>query len=602
MKNALILFLLLIFNFIIAQEGFWSIEQLSELQPKLAQAGLPFSNAQIRSAKHGGFAQSVIRFEGGNATFVNKNGLAIGMLQAYQIPDSIWSKMENGVWVAASGQGIRLEDLERPAVFLQSAPTEAPVDLSPIRTKFSSQYERHLHAADVTKQKWYTQDYQILGVPELIAVFRVPASDEEEYAAGVILRIPDNPTQQKQWTDSITYLPYGPTQPVQQPHLILGSPELSSIHQSSFELQYARELSICHQDLDRALGEYLTRSPFIAEEGVFRMYEDALLLEQAIKKRSLLDAEFRHALSTNASDQAQYGPLLDSCRTLFKDLLRYAPAQVYTKGIIYSPCSFFESVRLFTMWRGRMGSSVQRKPTVEESQYFPEVFKRVPPTENEFLLPELFQRYFTRLPAEHLAPYAVQQAIYAQKDYIQMTGILLQKSLFSQPEKVTDLLNEDFLTNVNLVARDPAVQLVDSMLSHYSTKVVPQMEQIRRKALQKNADLIKAMSKLLPQYPAYPDADHTLRLSYGTLLETPAEHSDHYWLSNAHLIESHRGSPVINGQGQLIGMMRGLDNGETHNAYYYDTEKSRTLIWRMDKIRERIAAHPNGHFIISEWP
>lgn len=603
MKNASILSLLiLISNFIAAQEGFWSIEQLSELQPKLTQAGLPFSSAQIRSAKHGGFAQSVIRFESGNAAFVNKRGLAIGMLEAYQIPDSIWSEMENGVWIAAPGQGIRLNEMERPVVFLESAPTEAPLDLNPTRSKFSSSYERHIHAADGIKQKWYAQDYQTLGVPELIGVFRIPASDEAEYAAGVIMRIPNNPTQQKTFLDSITYLPYGTAQPEQQAHLVLGHPEISSIHRSSFELQYAHEQSKCHQDLDRALGEYLTRSPFITEEGAFRIFEDTPLLEQTIKKRALLDAEFRHALSTNANYKAQYGSLLDSCRTLFKELLRYAPAQVYTKGIIYSPCSFFESVRLFTMWRGRIGSSVQRKPTVEESQYFPEVFKRVPPTENEFLLPELFQRYFTQLPAEHLAPYAVQQAIYAQKDYIRMSETILQKSLFSQPEKIVDILSEDFLTNIMLLARDPAVQLVDSILLHYSEKVVPQMERLRRKAFQKNTELIKAMSMVLPHYPAYPDADHTLRISYGTLMETPADHSDHYWLSNAHLIESHRGSPVINGQGQLIGMMRGLGNTETHSAYYYDLEKSRTLIWRMDKIRERIAAHPNGHFIISEWP
>lgn len=603
MKNAFILVsLYFIFSIANAQEGFWSIEQLYGLQPKIAQAGLPFSSAQIRTAKHGGFAQSVIRFEGGNATFINKNRLAIGMLEAYQIPDSIWSEMENGVWIAAPGQGIRLNEMERPVVFLQSAPTEAPLELNPTRSKFSSSYERHIHAADGIKQKWYAQDYQILGVPELIGVFRIPASDEAEYAAGVILRIPDSPTQQKTFLDSITYRSYGAAQSEQQAHLVLGHPEVSSIHRSSFELQYALEQSRCHQDLDRALGEYLTRSPFITQEGVFRIHEDALLLEQTLKKRALLDAEFRHALSTNAGYKAQYGSLLDSCRVLFKDLLRYVPAQVYTKGIIYSPCSFFESVRLFTMWRGRIGSSAQRKPTVEESQYFPEVFKRVPPTENEFLLPELFQRYFTQLPAEHLAPYAAQQAIYAQKDYIQMSETLLQKSLFSRPERIVDILNEDFLTNINLVARDPAVQLVDSMLLHYGEKVVPQMERLRRKALQKNAELIKAMSTVLPHYPTYPDADHTLRVSYGILLETTAEHSDHYWLSNAHLTESHRGSPVINAQGQLIGMVRGLGNTETHNAYYYDPEKSRTLIWRVDKIRERIAAHPNGHFIISEWP
>lgn len=603
MKNASILSLLiLISNFIAAQEGFWSIEQLSELQPKLAQAGLPFSNAQIRSAKHGGFAQSVIRFESGNATFVNKNGLAIGMLEAYQIPDSIWSLMKDGVWIAAPGQEVKLQELNSPVVFLESDTCSAPLDRQAILGVVSLYYEMYTRAIDIQQQKWYNQNCQYLGEVELIGAFKGPTLQEAESAVGVILRVHKNIAQVPSFLDSLTYLSSSTAELGQAAHLVLGFPQNTSIHRSSFNLQYARELSRCNQQLDKALGAYLTRSPFITQEGVFRRFENLSTLDQVLPQRTLWDAEFRHALSSTPLLKTQYGSLLDSCRLLFKELQTYTPAQVYTKGIVYSPCSFFESVRLFTMWRGRMGSSVQRYPSAEESQYFPEVFKRVPPTENELLLPELLQLYFTQLPAKHLAPYAIQQAIYAQKDYYLMSETLLRKSLFNQAEQLVNLLEEDFLLNIEMVAKDPAVQLVDSMLTHYAEKVVPQMERIRQKAWQKEAELIQAMSKVVPNYPTYTDADHSLRISYGTLLETPSENGQHYWLSNAHLTESHRGSPVINAQGQMIGMVHGSSNNEHDNAYHYDLEKSRTLIWRMDKIRERIAAHPNGHFIISEWP
>jgi len=92
-----------------------------------------------------------------------------------------------------------------------------------------------------------------------------------------------------------------------------------------------------------------------------------------------------------------------------------------------------------------------------------------------------------------------------------------------------------------------------------------------------------------------------LRLSYGTkLLNLPTE--DTYWLSDAHLLEDHFGSPVINQKGQLIGVVKGLTPEASGNAYYYDPEKSRALIWSINSIRSLIATHPLGAILLREWP
>lgn len=583
-----------------AQEGFWSIDQLAELEPKLTAAGLPFSAQNIRPTEHRGLAEAVIRMPEGNAVFINDKKLALGVFPAYVVPDSIWSRMHNGVWLAKTGEAIRLRN-GLPEVFLQSDSIPKPEHPS-FGATVSLYFSEYTRAADAKGQRWYNQVYQLLGNAEIIGVMRFSSRDDDaESQVAVLLRIEDNPFQFKDLLQYLTFIPREQAEPEDSPHLVLGFPESSSIHRPSFELQYALSLSKCNQDLDRALGAYLTRPPFITEDGVFRRYEATLPLEESLPKRALWDAEFRHQLSSNPQLKARYGPMLDSCKKAFQELQRYAPAQVYTKGIIYSPCSFFEAVRLFTMWRGRMGASVQRLPTYQESEYFPEVFKRLPPTENELLLPELLQRYFTQLPAEHLSPYAIRQAIYAQKDYAKLSETLLIQSKFGQPEAIADLLNQNFLANIDLIATDPAVQLVDSMLNFYAEKVVPKMEKARRIAFQKADELDRAMSEVLPNYPAYPEADHGLRLSYGTHLQ-PSVKDSVYWLSNAHLVESHAGSPVINQKGKLIGIVKGPSPDSSNNAYFYDPEKSRSLIWSINAIRNLIATHPLGADLLREWP
>ncbi|WP_373551854.1 S46 family peptidase [Haliscomenobacter sp.] len=607
MKDIFLLYFLIVFSTILpAQEGFWSIDQLSQVQEKLQRIGLQGAFEKLSPPSHDGLTQATLRFPYGNAVFLNDQGLALGVFNHYVLPDTIWPLLgAQGIWLAKSDAGIPLRDVMAAEIYHHSKPmasNQAQANLGFSVKSFETDanganFAVETHFAGLNSSQEFEQYYKRYTRIELLGVFLLPQNDPI-YQVAVLLRVREKVGSQSKAQNP--FIPWAAVEPEQSAHLVLGHPNSSSLHRQSGELQYAQAWSQCHQDLDRALGTYVTRQPFITQDGVFRQYEDLQLLSQALPKRALVEAEFRHQLTTNPPLKARYGGLLDSCHAAFDHLRSYAPAQVYTKGIVYSPCSFFEGVRLFTMWRGKTGTSAHRLPTAEESQYFPDVFNRLPPTENELLLPELLERYFTKLPAAHLAPYAMRQAIYAQKDYAQLSSTLLIKSKFSEPESVSTLLNEDFLANIDLIATDPAVQLVDSMLQHYSDRVAPSMEKARKKAYQKGNELTQAMREVLPNYPGYPDADHSLRLSYGTKLQAPTLDGA-YWLSNAHLLEDHSGSPVIDQKGQLIGIVKGLSPEANGNAYYYDSEKSRALIWSIDSIRSRIATHPLGSLILNEW-
>lgn len=606
MKDVLTgIFFILLSTILPAQEGFWSMDQLNLVQEKLQRIGLQSAFEKLSTPNHDGLAQASLRFPFGNAVFLNDQGLALGVFNYHVLPDSILTLLptQNGIWLAKTG--IPLPDFMAAEAYQYSKP------LSSDQAKTSSgfmvksfetdadgaTFAVENHFAGQNSSQEFEQYYKRYSQVELLGVFLLPQTDPA-YHIGVLLRVSEKTSIKSKVQNP--FIPWAKVASGQSAHLILGHPSSSSLHRQLGELQYAQVLSQCHQDLDRALGTYVTRQPFITQDGVFRQYEDLQLLNQALPKRALNEAEFRHQLTTNPAFKSRYGGLLDSCHAAFEQLRRYAPAQVYTKGVVYSPCSFFEGVRLFTMWRGRIGASAHRLPTAEESQYFPDVFNRLPPTENELLLPELLERYFTKLSAEHLAPYAIRQAIYAQKDYAQLSTTLLTTSKFSEPEQVSALLNKNFLANIDLIATDPAVQLVDSMLQHYSDKVAPGLEKARRKAYQKGDELAKAMREVLPNYPGYPDADHSLRISYGTKLQASTIF-EAYWLSDAHLLEDHFGSPVIDQKGQLIGIVKGLSPEANANAYYYDSEKSRALIWSIPSIRSLIATHPLGSIVLNEW-
>ncbi|HPH20230.1 MAG TPA: S46 family peptidase, partial [Haliscomenobacter sp.] len=282
MKNYVLLLFCSFIPFVInAQEGFWSIDQIPQVQEKLQAAGLAFPLEKLTNAKHDGLANAVIRFDYGNAVFLNAQGLAFGLLSPSVVPDSIWPLMEanHGVWLAQSGQEIPLKGF--PAeVYVNSKPLKDQ-RLEPGQAFFFTSYETQpdgssyaveTHLAGAQSTQVVEQRYKRYTALQLIGVIQLPVEGAREQQIGVLLRMHTSPEKaQNAETPAGTtpYIPLGKHEINQPNHVVLGHPRGSSIHRLGFELDVALELAKCHQDLDRALGAYVTRPPFITEDGVF---------------------------------------------------------------------------------------------------------------------------------------------------------------------------------------------------------------------------------------------------------------------------------------------------------------------------------------------
>ena len=180
--------------------------------------------------------------------------------------------------------------------------------------------------------------------------------------------------------------------------------------------------------------------------------------------------------------------------------------------------------------------------------------------------------------------------------------MLFKKSMFTSEEKVNDLLDHFKPNKIKKLQKDPALQAYQSMIDFYLNEVNPKMKPINDDLARMQRLYMKGQMLMEPEKRFYPDANFTLRVTYGkvegfkpqdgknyrhfTTLEgiTEKENPDIYdyvvepklkelydnkdygryadkdgtmhvaFTASVHTTGGNSGSPILNADGQLLGL------------------------------------------------
>ena len=106
---------------------------------------------------------------------------------------------------------------------------------------------------------------------------------------------------------------------------------------------------------------------------------------------------------------------------------------------------------------------------------------------------------------------------------------LYDRSIFSNQEKFLAALDKGGLSNLNyLISRDPAYKLIMSFLDIYFNDLQPIMAEADSKIVEGNRLFISGLIEMNPDKKYYPDANSTLRLTYGSVGDYKPANAVHY--------------------------------------------------------------------------
>ena len=352
---------------------------------------------------------------------------------------------------------------------------------------------------------------------------------------------------------------------------------------------------------------------------------DALNQHQTVETKTTAEKEFQH-WADQKSNKQQYGNVISDINAYYKATNEKARHDNYLMTLLRTSALAATPYRLSGgMEAYATGDAKKRKEMHDEFMaYVDEIYEGQNVALEKEMLAKQLELYASKSEGYAIAPYIAQIQKEYNGDFGKFVDIAFEQSVFVNKKGV-----ETFLANPksDVLAKDPLLKLSVSIMEQYRTKSeeIAKLEDQYQKAYRLFVDGVR---KSNPSGKYYPDANSTLRLTYGTVKGLPrgekvndakenwyttlkgtiAKHQpgddefdvpqkliDLYntknygmyadkeghlpvnFLTDHDITGGNSGSPVLNGKGELIGLAFDGNIEAMAGDVIYDPKLQRTI-------------------------
>ena len=231
----------------------------------------------------------------------------------------------------------------------------------------------------------------------------------------------------------------------------------------------------------------------------------------AVAAKQKFEKEFQEKV-IKAGKQAEYGTLLSDFEKNYTDIKDYALAKDYFSEVALRNTEILSvGYKLYQLeqilnTKGEQ-SFTDRKNTL--SKGIDDFYKDYNVEVDKNVFEQLINLYATKSPKQFLPETLV------NIDATKLTSDIFTNSKLTSLTSFRELLEGDSKTVIEKLNADKGYQLIKSMADAYSTKVAPTYDAINLKNTATQRTYMKAILELFPNKRIFPDANSTLRITYG---------------------------------------------------------------------------------------
>lgn len=238
---------------------------------------------------------------------------------------------------------------------------------------------------------------------------------------------------------------------------------------------------------------------------------------KALEKKTMYEAEFTKRVEQNADLKYRYGNLLPRLRQLYKDIEPYALARDYYQEacvrnveVLSQTASVGALVEAFDKGGETMFITKQKEilPSLEG------FYKNYRPEVDEAVFAGLIEMFAQNTKAEWGADY-VKNAAKEHGGYPDFSAYLFKNSVVPNLEKLKKLFAEKPAKIVETLRNDPAFTLWKTLNTAYQTNVQPKLQELQPQINLLQRQYMAAQMDVFKEKHFFPDANSTLRLTYG---------------------------------------------------------------------------------------
>jgi len=263
-------------------------------------------------------------------------------------------------------------------------------------------------------------------------------------------------------------------------------------------------------------------SKYAGVENAYKKWKGEVLgltRTDVLSKKKTYEAEFQKRVLANPQWKTKYGSVLQDLNTAYAEIRPYGYARDYFNEII-------SKIELFTV-AGQLSSLVnafddggeaayaKRKKEVIDflNGFFPEHNTEV----DKKLFAALMNMYVTDQEKGNTSPMMKEKAMSVAGDFDKLAEKVYKETTILNAKALNDKLQQSTGDVINYISSDNAIKLYNDILRTYQSQVQGKLNEIQARINKLQRIYMQAQMDVFKEKKFYPDANSTLRITYGNV-------------------------------------------------------------------------------------
>ncbi len=242
---------------------------------------------------------------------------------------------------------------------------------------------------------------------------------------------------------------------------------------------------------------------------------------KALDKKRAYETEFTRRVQLNKDWQYRYGNLLPRLEQSYREIEPYARARDYYLEVFVRNTELLAQVASLNNWLktyDEAGMSAFASKIKDVGGSMPGFFKDYRPEVDQTVFAALVEMYAENNRDDWGAGYVKAEAA-KHGGYAGLAEFIYKNSVLTSQDKTTALFAGDAKTLAETLKNDPAVVFWRGVSAAYQSNVVPKLQELQPQINLLQRMYMAAQMEVFKEKRFFPDANSTLRLTYGRVKE-----------------------------------------------------------------------------------